>query len=140
MTAPFCWVHRVRLEEIDAAGLVYFARYFSWCHDAMADMLAPLAGGYAGLLVGRRLGLPAVHVEADYRAPLRFGDEVRIMVHVERIGASSVTLRFEIDRAPQEVRVAMVRHVVVLTDLDAMRAHPFPADLRALLEGRSSMP
>ncbi|MDP9035407.1 MAG: acyl-CoA thioesterase [Myxococcota bacterium] len=140
MTAPFFWFHRVRLEEIDAAGLVFFARYFSWCHDTMAEMLEPLPGGYAGLLVQRRLGLPAVHVEADYDSPLRFGDEVRIGALVERIGASSCTLRFEIDRTPDHARVAVVRHVVVLTDMDAIRAHPFPDDVRALLEGRRSTP
>ncbi len=133
MSARFRHVHRVGFEEVDAAGIAYFARFFTWCHDAMAALLAPLEGGYTGLVSKRHLGLPAVHAEADFASPLRFGDDVHIFVGVERVGTSSCALRFELLR-PDGSRVATVRHVVALTDLAAMRAHPLPADLRALLE------
>jgi 4-hydroxybenzoyl-CoA thioesterase len=133
---PFIHVHRVGFDEVDAAGVVYFARFLSFCHDAIAAMLAPLEGGYAGLVQKRRLGLPAVHLEADFEAPLRFGDEVRIATTVERLGTSSCTFSFDLARAADGTRVARVRHVVALTDLDAMRARPLPDDLRRLLEAR----
>jgi 4-hydroxybenzoyl-CoA thioesterase len=123
----------VRFDEIDAAGIAYFANFFTWCHEAMAAMLAPLAGGYAALVTGRKLGLPAVHVDADFSSPLRFGDEVRIALEVERIGNSSCALRFDLTRASGDP-VATIRHVVVLTDLSAMRSRPTPADVRAILE------
>ena len=111
MNARFRHVHRVRFDEVDAAGIAYFARFFSWCPDAMEALLAPLEGGYTALISRRRLGLPAVHVEADFASPLRF----------------------ELQR-PDGFRVATVRHVVALTDLTAMRACPLPADLRSLFE------
>jgi YbgC/YbaW family acyl-CoA thioester hydrolase len=134
MGAPFTTDHRVRFDEVDAAGIAYFARYFTWCHDAMDAMFAPLEGGYSGLVMGRRLGLPAVHAEADYVAPVRFGEEVRIAVTVERLGRSSVTARFDVTRAAGGERVATLRHVVVLTDLAAMKSRPLPDDVRAVLE------
>ncbi len=135
MTGEASFVHllRVRFEEVDAAGIAYFARFFGWCHDAMAAMLDLLEpGGYRGLLE-RRLGLPTVHVEADFASPLRFGDEVRILVAVERIGESSVALRFRLERTDERIHVATVRHVVVLTDLDTLHHVPITDDLRALL-------
>jgi 4-hydroxybenzoyl-CoA thioesterase len=132
--APFQYVHCVRFEEIDAAGIVYFARFFTWCHDAMAAMLDPLDGGYAGLVRTRKLGLPAVHVEADYVAPVRFGDEVRIAVHVERMGRSSAAMRFELTRGDDGSRVATVRHVMALTDLNVFRSTALPEDVRAVLD------
>jgi 4-hydroxybenzoyl-CoA thioesterase len=131
---PFVHVHRVRFDEIDAAGIVYFACFFTWCHDAMEAMLGPIDGGYVGLVRTRKLGLPAVHVEADYAAPLHFGDGVRIAVVVERVGRSSVALRFELSRLPDSQTVATIRHVVALTDLTAMRALPLPDDVREVLE------
>lgn len=134
MGAPFVFVHRVRFEEIDAAGIVYFARFFSWCHDAMEAMLAPVDGGYVGLVRARKLGLPAVHAEADYLAPLRFGDEVRIEVRVTRLGRSSVGLQFELTRVDDATRVAALRHVMVLSDLTVLRSTPLPDDVRAVLE------
>ncbi len=132
MSAPFVRVHRVRFDEVDAAGIAYFAHYFRWCHDAMEAMLGPLAGGYVGL-ISQRLGFPAVHVEADYASPLRFGDHVNIVVEVERIGTTSCTLRFELDH-PAGRHVATLRHVVALTDLAAMRARALPSEVRTLLE------
>jgi 4-hydroxybenzoyl-CoA thioesterase len=139
VSAPFAYVHRVRFEEVDAAGIVYFARFFSFCHDAMAAMLAPLEGGYEALIMKRRLGLPAVHVEADFSAPLRFGDEVQIAAVVERVRESSVALRFDLERAPREdpaatEHVATIRHIVALTNLAAMRAEPLPDDVRAAFD------
>jgi 4-hydroxybenzoyl-CoA thioesterase len=134
VSAAFVHIHRVRFDEVDAAGIVYFARFFSWCHDAMEAMLSTLDGGYTALVIERRLGLPAVHVEADFAAPLRFGDEVRIATVVERLGTSSCALRFDLQRASDSQCIATVRHVVALTDLVAMRARPLPNDVRALLE------
>ncbi len=132
--APFVHRHHVRFDEVDAAGIVYFARFFTWCHDAMEAMLAPLADGYTGLVTKRRLGLPAVHVEADYRSPLRFGDEVLVEASVERLGTSSVALRFDIVRSPGREPVAVVKHVVAMVDLGAIRAQPLPDDVRAVFE------
>ncbi len=140
MAAPYPYVHHVRFEETDAAGIVYFARFFTWCHDAMGAMLDPLEGGYVALVRKRKLGLPAVHVEADYVAPLRFGDEVRIAVHVERLGRSSIGMRFELTRGDDGSEVATVRHVMVLTDLAAMRSVPLPDDVRAVLERHLTLP
>jgi 4-hydroxybenzoyl-CoA thioesterase len=99
----------------------------------MAAMLAPLDGGYPALVAGRRLGLPAVHVEADFASPLRFGDEVRVVVVVERIGTSSCALRFDLARTDAS-HVATIRHIVVLTDLAAMRSRPLAQDIRTILE------
>jgi YbgC/YbaW family acyl-CoA thioester hydrolase len=132
--APFVHRHRVRFDEVDAAGIVYFARFFTWCHDAMEAMLAPLDGGYTALVTARRLGLPAVHVEADYRAPLRFGDEVLVEASVERLGKSSVALRFDLVRSPGREPVAVLKHVVSLVDLGVLRARPLPDDVRAVFE------
>jgi 4-hydroxybenzoyl-CoA thioesterase len=134
VTAPFVHVHRVRFDEIDAAGIVYFARFFTWCHDAIEAMLEAVDGGYVHLVNVRRLGFPAVHVEADYSAPLRFGEEVHIASTVERLGKTSIAIRFELTRASDHDHVATLRHVVAVTDLDAMRACPIPDDVRGALE------
>jgi 4-hydroxybenzoyl-CoA thioesterase len=136
LTGAFEHVHRVRFDEVDAAGIVYFPRFFTWCHDAMEALLTPI--DYADLVRRRRLGLPAVHAEADYTSPVRFGDEVRVAVVVERIGTSSCALRFDLSHG--ERRVATLRHVVAATDLDAMRARPLPDDVRAAFQRHLVMP
>src|SRR6516165_4446410 len=96
---PFLFDRPVRFEDVDAANIVFFSRFLNYCHEAMEALLAPLDGGYARLIVERRLGLPAVHVEADFTTPLRFGDVARIAVTVPRVGNKSCTFRYDFTRA-----------------------------------------
>ncbi len=130
----FAYDRPVRFEDVDAAGIVFFSKFLSYCHEAMEALFAPLEGGYAGLIVGRRIGMPAVRVEADFEAPLRFGDIVRIAVVVEQMGRTSCTFRHELTNKKDGSLVARVRHVVVLSDLRVLQKLPIPDDVRAFLE------
>jgi 4-hydroxybenzoyl-CoA thioesterase len=124
----------VRFEEVDAAGIAFFARFFNWCHEAMERFFDGVPGGYVGLITKRRIGFPAVHVEADWRVPLRYGDVVRIETSVAKIGTTSATFRYVLARAADGVHVATIDHVTVSTNLDTMRKIPLPSDCRDLLE------
>lgn len=130
----FVYERAVRFEEVDAARIVFFARFLNYAHEAMEAMLGDLEGGYVRLVVERHIGLPAVHVACDFRSPLRFGDVARIATSVLRIGNKSVTLHYEVSRKGDGVSVATIDHVCAITDIDAMRAVPVPDDVRALLE------
>jgi len=130
----FVYERPVRFEDVDAAGIVFFSRFLSYCHEAMEALCAPLEGGYAALIMDRRIGMPAVRVEADFEKPLRFGDVVRITVGVEHVGNTSCTFRYEMANATTGAVVARIRHVVVLSDLRVLQKIAIPADVRAALE------
>ena len=123
----------VRFEEVDAAGIVFFARYVAYAHEAMERFFAPLEGGYARLVGVRKIGFPAVRVETDYHAPTRYGDTLRIETTVARLGNRSATLRYRMFRAADGVLVAEVLHTVVVSDLVALKSIDMPADVRAEL-------
>jgi 4-hydroxybenzoyl-CoA thioesterase len=124
----------VRFEDIDAAQIVFFGRFFGYCHDALEAFFGALEGGYANLVMNRHVGFPAVHVESDFKSPLRYGDTARIAVSVTKIGAKSATLRFDITRSDTNVAVATVTIVHAVSDLTRLRAIEIPSDVRALLE------
>lgn len=124
----------VRFEEVDAAGLVFFARFFHYCHDAMEHFFGALPGGYVDLVMRRRVGFPAVHAEADYESPLRYGDVARIETSIAKIGTTSATFRYVLGKGGGRVHVATVSHVVVVTDMTTMKARAIPEDVRALFE------
>jgi len=130
----FVYERKVRFEDVDAASIVFFPRVLAYCHEAMAELVDRHAGTYASWVVGRRIGLPTVHLEVDFTAPLRFGDVARVAVVVERLGRSSCTLGMTVSRAADDAPVAKVELVTVATDLAAMRSVPFPPELRAALE------
>src|SRR6478752_420338 len=86
----------VRFNDVDAAQIVFFARYLDYCHEALEALLDALEGGKPRLVLERRIGMPAVHVEMDFHAPVRYGEVLDVRVTVSRIGTTSVTLRYEL--------------------------------------------
>jgi 4-hydroxybenzoyl-CoA thioesterase len=124
----------VRFEEVDAAGIAFFARFFNWCHEAMERFFDGVPGGYVDLITRRRIGFPAVHLTAEWRTPLRYGDVAKIETSVTKIGTTSATFRYVLTRIADGAHVATIEHVTVATDLDAMTKRPLPDDCRALLE------
>ncbi len=122
----------VHFQDVDAAGIVFFACFFTYAHDAMVSLFDTVPGGYAGFINDKKLGFPAVHAEADFKAPLRFGDVATIRVTAAHIGQKSATLRFEILR--DGATCAVVTNTVVMTDLVAMKGVALTSDVRALLE------
>ncbi len=124
----------VRFEEVDAAGIAFFARFFNWCHEAMERFFDGVPGGYVDLITRRRIGFPAVHLTADWKTPLRYGDVANIEIAVAKLGTTSATLRYVLTRESDGAHVATIEHVTVATDLDTMTKLPLPDDCRALLE------
>ena len=126
-------VRPIRFEEVDAAGIVFFGRFLGYAHEAMELFFAGVEGGYPHLVMKRRVGFPAVHVETDYHAPLRYGDVLTIETTAGKIGRTSCTLVYRFLRQ-DGAHAATVRHTCVLCDLDTMTKIPIPADVRAILE------
>lgn len=129
----FVFDRPVRFSDIDAARIVFFARYLEFCHDALEALFAGLDGGYPGLTMHRHIGVPSVHVEVDYKAPLRYGDVAQIQVTVAKMGTKSIIFRYEFVRKADGVHCASVLQVVVTSDLIALEGVPIPEDVRALL-------
>jgi len=100
----------------------------------MEAFFGELEGGYAALITKRKIGFPAVHVDASWKAPLRYGDAAKLETTVIKIGTTSCTFHYEVTRVSDGVHVATVDQVVVATDLVTMQKMPLPDDCRALLE------
>jgi 4-hydroxybenzoyl-CoA thioesterase len=126
----------VKFEEVDAANIVFFARFVTYAHEAMEHFFGALAGGYAGLILERRVGFPAVHVEIDFSAPARYGDVLRIETRVARIGNRSAVFWYRMHHSgPRggDRLVCELEHTIVTTDLVTLTSCDMPADVRALL-------
>lgn len=121
----------VRFEEVDAAGIAFFARFPAWAHEAMEAFFDQVDGGYVDLITRRRIGFPAVRLDAEFFAPVRYGDVVAIETSVAHLGNKSATFHYRMRCGDRDV--ASVRHTVVITDLDAMRSTDMPDDVRAAL-------
>lgn len=123
----------VRFDEIDAAGFVYFPKVVALAHEALERLLEDARpGGYASWVIGDRIGLPCVHVAADFEAPLRFGDVIMVTTSVVKFGTTSVTLLVDVTRA-DGVHCATIDYVVACAELHGPSKRPLPPELRDAL-------
>jgi 4-hydroxybenzoyl-CoA thioesterase len=137
---PFTHSFPVRFADVDHAGIVYYPRFYHYFHIAFEEFFRARMGGsaYLDLLDRRRIGLPAVRSECDFRAPLRFGDVVRVEMSIDRLGGKSVGFRyrlFRLDQAAPEAAGELCadgKVVCVVTDLAHFRGVEIPPDLRQL--------
>ncbi len=137
---PFSHSFPVRFADVDHAGIVYYPRFFDYFHAAFEEFFRRRMGArpYVDLLDRRRIGLPAVRSECDFRLPLRFGDQVRVDMSIDRLGHKSIDFRYRLYRVDEEgaggesALCAEGRVVCVVTDLAHFRGLAIPEDLRAL--------
>lgn len=134
-TSPEAWFRCRRLVEFrdtDAAGIAHFSAFFFWMESAEHELLrqvglrvvdyepddastlaAELAAAEATAGEQRlEVSWPRVSVTADYKAAVRFGDEVDIAIAVADVGVSSVAYAFRFESAGRLVatgRVVVVR-------------------------------
>ena len=120
----------VRLHHTDAAGVLFYGRLFELVQEAFEEALR--AGGLplAAALRDGGFGLPVVHAEADYAAPVRVGDSLDVRLTFEA-GDRSLRVDAEIaDGAGRAVGAARVVHAAV--DPVTGAAVPLPDAVRAL--------
>jgi 4-hydroxybenzoyl-CoA thioesterase len=122
----------IRFADCDPAGIVFYPQYFVMFNGLLEDWVSDGLGiGFRHLIVERRIGLPTVHLEADFRAVSRMGDRVTLALSVHRLGTRSLTLNLHCD-GEDGPRMQM-QQVVVTTSLDDHRAVEIPADMRAAI-------
>lgn len=128
---------RVRWAEVDMQEVVFNGHYLTYIDTAVAEYW-------------RAIGLPYPHgyVERygndvylrkctlEYLAPARYDDMLEVFVRVARLGRTSMTFSFEIDRvepAPAGLPLITAELVYVNADPHTMTSAPLPAALRELI-------
>jgi 4-hydroxybenzoyl-CoA thioesterase len=123
---------RVRFGDCDPAGLVYYPTIFHYCHVAMEEFFAARCGtAYDRLMREERVGFATVNVQAEFFAPLVYGDEAEVGVSVARVGRSSVTFVYEVKRAGDGTLCARSTQVHASMNLDTRSAVPVSDCLRS---------
>src|SRR5581483_12376193 len=127
---------RIRFSDCDPAGIVFYPQYFVLFNDLLEEWIdAVLPEGFAGYIVQRRLGIPTVRVEAEFKHVSRMGDEVVLELDVVRVGTRSFELAWACKGVDGVLRMSC-KQTLVTTSLDTHRAIAIPAELRAALERR----
>ena len=123
---------RVRFQEVDAAGIVFYARVFDYFHDAYVGFLRERGAPLDEALQDGAWVAPLQHAEADYRRPLRFGDEIEIVIAEIRVSETEYEVAYRIENGGETACVGETRHVSV--DPMSFRRTAIPETLRDALD------
>ena len=131
MSYEFEITRGVEFSETDLAGIMHFSNFFRFMEAAEHAFFRSLGFSVAPSRDGLKLCLPRVHAECDYAVPLRFEDEVRVRLLVERKGRRSLTYQFRFSRSDRLTtqEVARGRLTVVCAERQAdgsLKAVPLP--------------
>ena len=124
----------VRFGDVDHAGIVFYPKFFIYFHEAFERFFDDAHLHYYKLIDERHIGFPTVHIEIDYKAPLKYGDSLDLEVSVPKIGRRSATFRYAGFRHRDGQHAVSAEITTACVDMDRFAAIEIPADLRALFE------
>jgi 1,4-dihydroxy-2-naphthoyl-CoA hydrolase len=121
----------VAFQDVDAAGIVFYARVFDYFHDAYVAFLRARGAPLELALQDGSWVAPLRRAEADYRRPLRFGDEIGVTIAGLELTDTEFRIRYAIETAAGVACEGETVHVSV--DPVTFRRAPIPAALRQAL-------
>jgi len=95
MPYEFKVIRRVEFAETDMAGIMHFSNYFRFMETAEHGFFRSLGFSIVTNEVEPPVGWPRVHAGCDFKAPLRFEDEVEIHLLVSEKKSKSISYRFQ---------------------------------------------
>ncbi len=130
--APFTGYYTVKLHDVDAAGVVFFANIFRIAHDIYEQFLKQIGYTFRERFAAADFILPIAHAEADYLHPLQVGDVIEITAQPVDIGNSSFAMIYHLTDFDGKV-LASVRTVHVAVDAKTFRTIRMPENFRKQL-------
>ena len=121
----------VRFGDCDAAGIVFYPRYFDMFNSLVEDWCSEeLDFSFSEIVSRRGWGLPTVHLEVDFVAPSVFGDVLSATLSVTALGKTSINLDILL-QGPDAVDRVRGKVTLVLIDRKQHHAIPVPDEVRA---------
>jgi 4-hydroxybenzoyl-CoA thioesterase len=118
----------VRFGHCDAAGWVFYPRYFEMISDFVEDWFEDgLAASAPGLFHHKQILTPSVHFTVDFARPTRYGDRLTFNLWTVKAGTTSCELRIEASHQG-ELRMR-AKQVLVFISAATARATPIPPEL-----------
>jgi acyl-CoA thioester hydrolase len=133
------WFHypfRVRYSEVDAQAVVFNAHYLTYFDTAITEYFRALGYDYLGEVARTGIDFHTVKSVVEYKAPIRFDEDIDVCVRVARIGRSSINLALAIFAKGAEDLRATGEIIWVATDQKTHQSVAVTEDLRALIASR----
>lgn len=126
----FTYVRKVRVQDTDATGVLYFANQLQISLEAFEEYLM-IQGFSIGEMVKKNIFLlPIVHTKADFFAPIHISDVLEVTLTFPKIGTISFTHASEILKGGEKVGTVEIVHVVYCPEKKV--GIPIPEELKKI--------
>lgn len=112
----FSYTRQIHFADTDAAGVTFFARYLSLCHEAYEESLAAAGLDLSRFFADHGVIIPISRSEASYLRPLTCGERVRVDLAASRLGPDSFALDYEVWKlgaSPKKAAILRTVHVCI---------------------------
>ncbi len=122
---------RVRYAEVDAQGVVFNAHYLTYFDVAITEYFRALGYDYMAAVADTGIDFHTVKALVEYKAPIRYDDEIEVHARVARLGRTSLAFEFAIFRQGEGALLSTGEVVWVAADQRTHRPVPVPEPLAA---------
>ncbi len=109
----FNYTRRIRFQDTDAAGVVYFANVLAMCHEAYEQSLAASGINLKVFFSNSSVAIPIVHASVDFFRPMFCGDEIFIKLTCKYLSSEKFEVDYQFVAADKIVAKAITRHVCI---------------------------
>ncbi len=136
MPTDFNWTIRVYYEDTDAGGVVFYANYLKFFERARTEWLRAKGFSQHALIKSHGIFFVVKSVQADYHAPAKLDDELKLTVVVERWGLASLQFIQQAWRVTgnEPVLLASSRIKVACVGSADFRPTSIPNDIRLKMQ------
>ena len=137
MPSAFTWNVRVYYEDTDAGGIVYYANYLKFFERARTEWLRAIGVDQHALLQEHGAMFVVKNVAAEYHAPAKLDDVLKLTLSIEKLGRASLQFVQQAWNGDQLLNTARVK--VGCVD-SALRPRAVPDVVAARMRGAESSP
>jgi YbgC/YbaW family acyl-CoA thioester hydrolase len=138
MPYEFKLTRRIEFAETDMAGIVHFSNFFKMMEATEHAFFRSLGFTIHSHDTVNATGWPRVSANCDYRAPLRFEEEVEIHLLVAEMRTRSIQYQFVFRKVADRTEVARGNIVAVCATVDKstgkLGAIPIPESIRNTIQ------
>lgn len=131
---PFVWPLRVYLEDTDAGGVVYHARYLNFFERARTEMLRHLGVSNSGLQQEHGLIWVVLDMHVAFRQAARLDDELRVTCEMLWMKGVRQGFRQEMTRTSDGALVATADLTLALLHAHSHKPARVPAWIEKVLQ------
>jgi YbgC/YbaW family acyl-CoA thioester hydrolase len=139
MPTEFTATHRVQFSETDMAGVVHFSNFFRWMEEVEHAWFRSVGLSVAMLSDEAHVGWPRVSASCDFFAPVRFEEEVQLVLRIVKLGKKSLNYEVEfLSAAGKRIALGKTTSVCCQITPEGMKSIPIPPAIRQKLESGSA--